>query len=277
MAAVLTQGKGFYHPLVYVLECLRLGLRMRPPSVQAPGPGYQAGRKTVRVPLEVISGLSRNLQKRIHAERQQGAFESLRDFFLRTGPLPEDTDLLLRSGALDDFGGSRTALFWETRWLHEQQRHGGCASGTRELLPPPDTARRPATELSEPTELDRLRNEMELFGFTVSAHPLALHPGIRWNRYCPVSQLARHVGRQVRCCGLVIEERVTQQIGGEPMKFMSIADWSGIIETELFARTYRRHGAATHRHNVLEVIGRVEPFENGRGHTLRVQAVRPVG
>jgi error-prone DNA polymerase len=33
MAAVLTNGKGFYSPLVYVLECHRLGISLLPPSV----------------------------------------------------------------------------------------------------------------------------------------------------------------------------------------------------------------------------------------------------
>src|SRR5207302_7602742 len=38
MAAVLSNGKGFYHPLVYVLECHRLGITLLPPSVNQPGP-----------------------------------------------------------------------------------------------------------------------------------------------------------------------------------------------------------------------------------------------
>src|SRR6185295_17345181 len=44
MAAVLTNGKGFYAPLVYVLECHRLGLRLLPPSVNEPGPQFQVTR-----------------------------------------------------------------------------------------------------------------------------------------------------------------------------------------------------------------------------------------
>jgi DNA polymerase III alpha subunit len=40
MAGVLTNGKGFYHPLVYVLECHRLGLKLLPPSVNEPGPAF---------------------------------------------------------------------------------------------------------------------------------------------------------------------------------------------------------------------------------------------
>ena len=54
------------------------------------------------------------------------------------------------------------------------------------------------------------------------------------------------------------------------MKFMTIADRTGIVETELFAASYRSHALATLRYPVLEVEGRVEPFENGNGSTLRV-------
>jgi hypothetical protein len=40
MAAVLTNGKGFYQPLVYVLESCRLGLKFLPPSVNESEPAF---------------------------------------------------------------------------------------------------------------------------------------------------------------------------------------------------------------------------------------------
>ena len=43
-----------------------------------------------------------------------------------------------------------------------------------------------------------------------------------------------------------------------------------MVETELFAATYRNYGLATIRYPVLEVTATVEPFENGRGFSLRV-------
>ena len=53
-------------------------------------------------------------------------------------------------------------------------------------------------------------------------------------------------------------------------KFLTLADWTGMVETELFAATYRSYGLATIRYPVLEVTATVEPFENGRGFSLRV-------
>ena len=66
------------------------------------------------------------------------------------------------------------------------------------------------------------------------------------------------------------------QITGEPMKFLTLADWTGMVETELFAQTYKSYGLATVRYPVLEITATVEPFENGRGFSLRVlRAGRP--
>ena len=57
---------------------------------------------------------------------------------------------------------------------------------------------------------------------------------------------------------------------GEPMKFLSLADWTGIVETELFAQTYKSYGLATVRYPALEIEAKAEPFENRSGFSLRV-------
>jgi hypothetical protein len=56
---------------------------------------------------------------------------------------------------------------------------------------------------------------------------------------------------------------------GGPMKFLTMADWAGRVEKELFAQTYKNYGLATVRYPVLEVPAMVEPFENARGFSLR--------
>lgn len=124
--------------------------------------------------------------------------------------------------------------------------------------------------MTEPSRRQRLLWESELLGFPASGHPLELHENVAWGSYCPVARLGEHVGEEVVTCGLVIEERVHHQATGEPMKFLTLADWTGMVETELFAATYKSYGLATVRYPVLEITARVEPFENGRGFTLRV-------
>src|SRR5206468_12897046 len=108
----------------------------------------------------------------------------------------------------------------------------------------------------------------------VSGHPLELFSDVAWETYCPVNRLGEFNGHTITTCGLVVEQRTHHQITGEPMKFLSLADWTGIVETELFAQTYKSYGLATVRYPVLEIEARVEPFENGLGFSLRAMAAR---
>jgi DNA polymerase III alpha subunit/nucleotidyltransferase/DNA polymerase involved in DNA repair len=321
MAAVLTHGKGFYHPLVYVLECHRLGIPLVSPSINQPGPHFSvvrvpaensalteaatfqwrerrspdgpmrrsylggatgylattgAGLKqrpalltAIRPPVTRVKGLTEATQQRLLAEHAREAFGSLADFYRRVLPSREEMEALIRVGAGDEFGATRTAQFWQLQQLHQTYGHQ-VASGQGWLWPPSGAERLPEVLRVEPTRLERLTSEMELLGFTASGHPLELYPHIAWSTYCPVSRLAEHVGQEILTCGLIVEQRTHHQVTGEPMKFLTLADWTGMVETELFAATYRSYGLTTLRYPVLEITATVEPFENGRGFTLRV-------
>jgi DNA-directed DNA polymerase III PolC len=269
MAAVLTNGKGFYDPLVYVLESRRLGLKFLPPTVNEPGPQFKVHGNAIRVPLTRTTGLTDRTIKRLLAERAREPFASLADFHRRVKPLPEEMEAMIRAGGFDEFGQTRTQQFWETQYLHRTFGTNR-ESGQGWLLAPPSLERFPGVPLREPTRRERLEAETELFGYAVSGHPLELFADVAWDTYCPVARLGEHVGETVVTCGLVVEQRTHHQITGEPMKFLTLADWTGMVETELFAQTYKSYGLATVRYPVLEVTATVEPFENGRGFSLRV-------
>jgi DNA polymerase III alpha subunit len=268
---VLTNGKGFYDPLVYVLECHRLGFKMLSPDVNEPGPVFRPHGNLIRVPLTRIKGLSQKTTDKILAARNEGKFTSLSDFFHRVHPSGEELESMIRAGAFDSFGEPRTRQFWTAQYLLRT-----FADQTQQswLIPPDDPSKMPKLLIAEPTRTERLQAESELFGFAVSGHPLELFADIAWETYCPVNRLGEFVGQIVKVCGLAVEQRIHNQLTGEPMKFLSLADWTGIIETELFAKTYRSYGLATVRYPVLEIEARVEPFENGRGCSLRALAAR---
>ena len=296
LAAVLTHGKGFYAPLVYVLECYRLGLKFLPPTVNQPGPefkvedgswkledrsagGLPGEGRFLRVPLTRLKGLTERTSQRLLAERERGAFDSLAGFYRRVQPLPEELEAIIRAGGLDEFGETRTRQFWEAQQLVKSEiRNPKSEVNHQNLEFDFDAGRNPVADffarqpacLREPTRRERLEAETELFGYAVSGHPLELFADVAWHTYCPVVRLGEHVGETVITCGLVVEQRTHHQITGEPMKFLTLADWTGMVETELFAQTYKSYGLATVRYPVLEVTATVEPFENGRGFSLRV-------
>jgi DNA polymerase III alpha subunit len=238
----------------------------------------------------LVKGLTNRTKEAILRERERGEFSCLTDFVNRIQPLAEEMEALIRVGAFDTFEQPRTTQYWQfksraARGVRSAEsevretdsgsepianRQSPIANNQPWLLPPGNLERLPSVPLAEPDRLQRLRAEEELLGYPVSGHPLELFPDVAWETYCPVNRLAEHVGEQVVTCGLIIEQRLFHQITGEPMKFLTLADWTGIVETELFARTYQSYGLNTIRYRVLEITATIEPFENGRGYTLRV-------
>jgi DNA-directed DNA polymerase III PolC len=138
----------------------------------------------------------------------------------------------------------------------------------------------PPVALTEPDAWHVAKREMELLGFPVTIDPLAFLSRdergrtIDWAQYTPVSELNHHHYHSVRVCGLIVADRVNRATTGDLMKFVSLADRSGCIESILFPDTYQQFGHLTIAHPILEAVGVVEPFENGNGCTLRVTAIR---
>ena len=274
LSAVLTNEKGFYSPLAYTLEARRLGIGFLSPDVNASRKGfypeYRDGKAFVRVPLWKVKELSDETIDRIEKEVRQNPFASLADFYQRVEPTKPEAQNLIRAGAFDGFGLPRTTQFWHLQQLADWPHDGGqgmlFASTDRPLQVP-------AAALTEPTLMDRLKDELELLGFTVSGHPLDLFPLIVWEKYFPIAELGKHFGERVKVCGLSFADRIAHQIDGQPMKFVSLCDYTGFVETEMFAAVYRAFGMETIKSPVIEVEGFVEPFENRNGCTLRVLKV----
>ena len=274
LAGVLTNEKGFYSPLAYTLEACRLGIGFLSPDVNASHEGfypeYTASKAALRVPLWKVKDVTDKTLDRIREEVKRRPFVSLTDFYNRVLPAKTEAQNLIRVGAFDGFGQSRTTQFWHLQqladWPHEGDQGMLFATADREL-------RTPEAALTEPTLADRLKDEQDLLGFTVSGHPLDLFPSIHWDKYCPIAELASHFGERVKVCGLSFADRIAYQVDGQPMKFISLADYTGFVETEMFAVVYKAFGMETIKSPLIEVEGLVEPFENKKGYTLRVLRV----
>ncbi len=233
-------------------------------------PEYREGRASLRVPLWKVKDLSEDTAGRIEAHRTARCFDSLSDFYRRVAPSKAEAQNLIRAGAFDDFGDTRTTQFWHLQQLADWPSEGdqGVLFGANDRA-----LCVPEVELTEPGRMDRLRDEQELLGFTVGGHPLDLFPSIPWAKYCLIAELENYLSQRVKVCGLTFADRIAYQENGQPMKFVSLCDYTGLVETEMFAAVYRAFGMETIKSPVIEVEGIVMPFENGKGYTLRVLRV----
>ena len=130
----------------------------------------------------------------------------------------------------------------------------------------------PQAELTEPSHMDRLKDEQDILGFTVTGHPLDLFPSIPWDKYCPIAELRKYPGQRVRVCGLTFADRIAYQENGQPMKFVSLCDYTGFVETEMFAAVYRTFGMETIKSPIVEVEG-IRAITHTRSPSPRAPAV----
>lgn len=266
LAAVLTNRRGFYAPIVYVLEALRLGARFLPPDVRLSDPvRFLVHGHAIRLPLNQIQGLGEDFARRIAALRP---FADPGDFFRKVRPQRAEWTALLKAGALDGFGEPRSRLFWRLCRLEAALASGKQDGPALFEIASPDSG-------CDDT-FPAARWEHELLGFPLSCHPLDYFaPGVDWSRYVCAEHLRlhpeRYFDRQIQVCGLIVADRIHPTPRG-PMKFLTLADYTGFVEVSLFADVYQAYGHRTLQ-PVVAVTAIAEPFDNRKGCALNALAV----
>jgi error-prone DNA polymerase len=281
MAAVLSNGGGFYQPFAYVAEAMRMGLTISPPDVNASDFRCTGKGREIRIGFQFVKGLSADAVGRVVAARGGQAdrpYRSIVDLQARTGIAPSDLRLLIKVGALDSIAGgwTRPMMLWQVD--SEGKRVGGYAGKQQHTNNHHDTGvgvpaypltRLPADWfddlppavplLKEYSPERRRREEYETLGFITDAHPMQLHADrLRDLRLCPSTQLHQHVGQNVMAAGMLTTAKPVHTAHEEPMEFATFDDGYGLIETVFFPGIYRERGHVLFDQGPFIFRGKVE-------------------
>ena len=117
------------------------------------------------------------------------------------------------------------------------------------------------------------RWENELLGFPVSCHPLDYYaPKLDWTRFTAAASIGPpQFDQQLTVCGLIVADRIHPTDRG-PMKFVTLADYTGFHEVALFAETYYNYGHLT-VNPVIAARVKVDPNDNRKGYSLVAEQV----
>jgi error-prone DNA polymerase len=283
MAAVLSNGGGFYHAFAYVAEAMRMGLTVLPPDVNASDFRCIGKGQELRIGLQFVKGLSADAVERIYSARDSGSagrpFRSLFDFRARTGIASSDLRLLIKVGALDSIadGWTRPMMLWLVDSDGRTDRRAdGPASQILPFQPSQSTDRGSACPpvhppdwfdhlpLAVPTLREysperRRKEEHEILGFMTDAHPMHLYADrLRRFRLCPSTELNRNVDRHVVAAGMLTTAKPVHTGQDEPMEFATFDDGHGLIEAVLFPDVYRERGHVLFDQGPFIFRGKVE-------------------
>ncbi|MGO8692480.1 MAG: DNA polymerase III subunit alpha, partial [Rectinemataceae bacterium] len=275
MAAVLSNGGGYYTAQAYVSEARRMGLRVLGPDVNLSRREYHARGASVVVGFMAISGLTSAAVDAILAERgARGNFASLEDFSRRVEPTREDIVALVGSGCFDSLD-PRKGRGRQARLLLGRLGGGKGGALQPELFAPAASASRTArgrldaggatvtvradTEDSAKRRAELLREEYERLGFLRDDHPLVLwKPDIEKLDRCLARDIPKLRARKVSLLGWRVTQKEVLTVEGRPMSFVSFEDETAIYETVFFPEAFDRYRSLLYETKPFLIRGRVE-------------------
>ncbi|MDY6972255.1 MAG: DNA polymerase III subunit alpha [Thermodesulfobacteriota bacterium] len=246
MASVISNGGGYYSTFGYLSEARRMGLTILQPDINQSEIKYTGKNKDIRVGLMQLKDLSQEGKEAIIHERvKHGPFSSFADFLERTVSHIhlQDARVLIKAGCFDGMsnGITRSDLIWQAIGFFDQK------NGPAQV---PLFEADADTSLSCPAERPRsapyseelmLKHESEVLGFNISGHPLDLYSeALKGMDHVCAIDLHRLVGKQVTTIGWLITGKTVHTKNGEPMKFISFEDTTGLYETVFFPKVYHR-------------------------------------
>lgn len=238
MAAVISNGGGYYTTLGYLSEARRLGLTILPPDINVSDWAYHGKGQRLRVGLMQIVSVVRQTTGHILRERNRGGdFRDFEDFLRRLPQLPAaEVTTLIKAGCFDALEGcrQRPRLIW--RLLDRHQRPAERDNGQLFIAEPPPSPTLPAYD-----QATLHRQELETLGLPVARHPLEPFAAIiRNRRLIPASDLKRWVGRHVTLAGWWVTGKPIRTGKGQPMEFATFEDATALFDATFFPAAYAR-------------------------------------
>jgi len=264
MAAVLSNGGGFYSSAVYIWECKRLGLDVKLPCVNQSDYDYKGEGKTVHIGFMAIKNFSRQSAEIIVEERNEnGNYVSLADFLVRTKPGEEETATLIKCGAMDCFKETRpTLLRLLSVYVHKRKI---LDENYNDLFIYESFKIEEEIKTSKDYSVaQKCRHEFEILGYMVTKHPLYFFQrNISGRHIINANELDKYHGKKVRTVGWYMTSKRIRTRNGGIMKFLSLEDLTGTFEAVIFPNVYKNVAEKTLSFGPYLVEGKVDT-EGGR-------------
>ncbi len=259
MAAVLSNGGGFYSPAVYIWECKRLSLDVRLPSVNYSNYEYTGNGRVIYIGLMAVKNFSGNSAETIVAERNNnGKYVSLADFLVRTKLGEEETALLVKCGVMDCFKETRpTLLRLLSVYIHKRKI---IDENYNDLFIYESFKIEEEIKTGKDYGIaQKCKQEFEIFGYMITKHPLYFFQrNISGKHIINANELNKYHGKKVKLVGWYMTSKRIRTKNGNIMKFLSLEDLTGTFEAVIFPNVYMNVAEKTLSFGPYLIEGKVD-------------------
>ena len=291
MAALLTSDFGNLDRIaIEIAECQRLGIEVKPPSVNESFAEFGTDKKTGNIyfSLAAIKNVGEGVAIIIQEERQSnGIFENLTDFLKRMPrqALNKKTlESLIKAGALDCFGDRELMaehleeiVDWVYRFHNHKNDNQISLFGESDSDDVLDHLKR-NNSIKPPNKTKRINWEREYLGIYLTGHPLDSYKNVLGKIALTVSQLdPRYLGKKIKVCGFISRIQKVRTKRGKSMVFTRLADYNNSIEVVLYPTVLANNLAVLREDKVLLVEGKMDK-RNGSYQIIgeRLEEIEPM-
>lgn len=245
----------------YLVEARQLGIKILPPSINRSFADFVADDSGVIVGLNNIKGIRRDFVESIVKNRYEyGPFKGFQDFAYRMGAQYTKEPLLLaliNAGAFDEFGETRATLKANVDAVAKSVKFHGLNLSLEDDL---EVA---FTHVEEEPLLQRIEEEIEVLGFSVSPHPSSKYdPLVKSGWITPIQTVFEEV--YVRFVGMIVDIRKISTRKGEQMAYVTLQDASGMMDVVVFPSTLAEVYQHLQQNTMVLAEGRVKRGQKGQ-------------
>ena len=245
----------------YLVEARQLGIKILPPSINRSYADFVADDSGVIVGLNNIKGIRRDFVESIVKNRYEyGLFKGFQDFAYRMGAQYTKEPLLLaliNAGAFDEFGETRATLKANVDAVAKSVKFHGLNLSLEDDL---EVA---FTHVEEEPLLQRIEEEIEVLGFSVSPHPSSKYDPLVKSRWITPIQTVFEEG-YIRFVGMIVDIRKISTRKGEQMAYVTLQDASGMMDVVVFPSTLAEVYQHLQQNTMVLAEGRVKRGQKGQ-------------
>ena len=276
MAALLTGVLDNANKIAsYVSDCVHMGIKVLPPSVNESSEGFTVSEQGIRFGLLAIKNLGKGAIKLILKEQSLSKFSSLYDFCKRVKGKDINKraiESLIKSGALDNMGANRRQMLTVFEGIIEEIANEGKNNivGQVGFFDLPDGAKsNNAVNLPNVSEFlpkEKLRMEKEATGLYLSGHPLYEYSEeISKNSYDTFSDILNEKyndGDTVEIIAIINTVRLKSTKSNQTMAFVYAEDLGAMFEMLVFPSTFENYSYMLKEGNIIKASVRLNYRED---------------
>lgn len=236
MVGVINNFGGFYRTEFYFHEARMAGARIEAPCVNKSDYLTNIYGDTIYMGFIHLKSLEKKIGESIPIERERnGPYRSLEDFIQRIPTGLEQTNILVRIGALRFTGRTKRELLWKAHLYHNKKTGKNAGKGFFE-----STIKKFDLPELERDPLEDAYDELELLGFPL-CNPFMLADK-KYDHDTYARELKNKVNRNVTMIGYLVTTKNTRTANHKLMHFGTFLDEEGLIfDTTHFPESARSY------------------------------------